>query len=240
LGAENCEERQPKRQRAILLEHLDKIRHIDGFHKCMFIIMPESNFALESSHIEESLKQSLAPSEYHIIREDKEKAGFLTDTQLKEMGTNILKSLIDYGEVRFHANFFTCPSGSNLDKYMQDYKMALDLPQYYLSDALNNPQSEARANILEIAKVQLKEEIVRQLKDWKEEVILDKRQIPKRFYSGKYGNKPDDLAMCLVGGMVMVKKWRNSIREGLTGMNGLNPQNVTSSGYSLTPQNIKW
>jgi hypothetical protein len=159
---------------------------------------------------------------------------------LKEVGTNILQSLIDYGELRFHSKFFTSPSGANLEKYMQDYQMSMDLPQYYLSDAINNPDSEARANVLKIAAFQLKEEIVRQLKDWKEEVVLDKRQLPKRFYSGKYGGKPDDLAMCFVGGMVMIKKFRNAIEETLKELPGLGRQSVTSAGYSLTSRAVQW
>jgi len=220
------------------LEHLDRIRHIQGFHKCKFIVIPESNLALESSHIEESLQQALNPTEYYVIQEDKDKPGFRTDNKLKEIGTNILKSVIDYGQLKFHEKFFTSPMGQNLDKYMQEYKTSFDLPRDYLDDARNNPQSVAREKMLEIAKVQLKEELTRQLKNWKEEIVLDKRQIAKRFYSGKYGGKPDDLCMCLVGGMVMIKKWMITIRDAIEDSN-LGNNTTTNTVFGLTSNTMK-
>jgi hypothetical protein len=201
--------------------------------------MPESNMSLASSLIEENLKQSLRPNEYYIIKEDRQTPGFRTDTGLKELGTNILRSLLDYGQLRFHAAFFTCPSGPNLEKYLNEYKTTLDLPQAYITEAVNNPDSEARRNFLKIAVVQVKEELVRQLKDWKEEVVLNNRGDPKRFYSGKYGNKPDDMTMCLVGGMVMVKKYRHTVQESLEDISGMDARTTNTTSYGLSTPHFK-
>jgi len=59
----------------------------------------------------------------------------------------------------------------------------------------------------------LKEQIITQLREWKEEIRQDKNLLEKRFYSGKYNGKPDDLAMCIVGGSHMIMKWMNSAHK---------------------------
>ena len=197
------------------MEHLDKVRKIPGLEECYFVIMPESNLALTTSNIVDSLKTKLTPDEYYIINEDKGEKGFRTDNGLKAIGTHVLKNIIEYNHLRFHNKFFTCPSGKNLQKYLQAYQSSIDVSPNFFSEACNNPESEANRIIVKIAIVQLKEEIIRQLKDWKEEIIIDVKGNTKTFYSGKHGNKPDDICMCFVGGIIMIRKWIFTIRNAL-------------------------
>lgn len=196
--------------------------------------MPESNMSLATSNIVVSLQQKLRPDEYYVIEEDKNNKGFRTDNDLKAVGTSDLREVIQYNQLRFHTHFFTCPAGENLNKYM-DAIRTLDFPTSKLNEALINPQSEIRYRILDFAKCQLKEEIVNQLKAWSEEVIVDARGNVKTLYSGKHGGKPDDLCMCLVGGVVMIRKWTFAIRRAIQDNANMIRNTVFNSGYDLVP-----
>lgn len=189
---------------------------------------------LATSNIVATLKQKLRPDEYYVIQEDKTQKGFRTDNELKAVGTHDLKEVILYNQLKFHIHFFTCPAGENLNKYM-DAIRSLDFPASKLSEAVANPQSEIRHRILEFAKCQLKEEIVNQLKAWAEEVIVDARGNVKTLYSGKNGGKPDDMCMCLVGGIVMIKKWTFTIRSAIQKSVDTQQNTVYQGGYDLMP-----
>jgi len=185
------------------------------FARTQFIIMPESNLALASSTIKDNLNQVLNKNEFHILGEDGDRPGWRTDNQLKEIGTALLKNVLECGSLRFHSSFFTRPAGKNLEKYFQQYKNNINLTAAFYESAMNDQNSKARSKILDLAVHQLREEIVRQFCDWKEEIIYDVRGNAKKFYSGKYGQKPDDLCMCFVGGILMVKKWQNTVRMAI-------------------------
>jgi len=177
--------------------------------------MPESNLALESSHIADHLENNLASDEYIIVKEDGEKPGFKTDNRLKRIGTQSLKNLLLKGQVRFHKNFFTSPSGLNLEKYLTKLRTTLGVADNFYEKAVSDQSSRAREVILPLAIVSVKEEILNQLSAWKEQVVTAKDGSTKTFYTGKIGGKPDDMAMCMVAACVVIKKFSFTVQRSM-------------------------
>jgi hypothetical protein len=244
VGAENCEERSHLIHRCIVEEHCTHIRqNIPGCQRSKFIFMPESNLALTSSYFHENIKNTFHPSEYEVIMEDRDRPGWRTDKELKVLGTKLLKPLIIMNCLRFHYHFFTCPSGENMKKYANKLVKTGTIRRRYYQASIDNPDSEASHAIRDVAKYDVMHEIVRQLSDWKEEVIISPiTGEAKTTYSGKHGGKTDDLAMCLIGGVVMIRKIQNTyntihkmelkVREQLmsTVGSGMGGNNIQSEG----------
>lgn len=176
--------------------------------------MPESNLGLESSNIAENIQNNFRPGEYHILKDDKDKHGFRTDHDLKEIGSNVLREFLCYGYVRFHKDFFTCPVGKNLEKYLDRLREGtLSESDTFFQSAITIPGGQERLKVLDIAKSYLKEEIIAQFRNWKERTEVDKNGLTKKFYSGKYGGKTDDIMMCIIAASVYVKRWQNTISQ---------------------------
>lgn len=174
--------------------------------------MPESNFALESSHIAVEMSSTFGPHEYEVIAEDRDRPGWRTDNDLKALGTRLLQSIIGTSTLRFHKNFFTCPAGENLKKYASVLSRKGFIDNNYYQTAISNAASEARETIRDLAKYDVRTEIINQLKQWSQEKIVSPvTNEVKTKYHGKFGGKPDDLALCLIAAPFLIRKRQNTV-----------------------------
>ena len=174
--------------------------------------MPESNFGLESSHIAVEMSSTFGRHEYDIFAEDRDRPGWRTDNELKALGTRLLQSIIGTGTLRFHKHFFTCPAGENLKKYASTLSRRGVIDQSFYQAAISNPASEARETIRDMAKYDVRLELINQLKQWSQEKIVSPitNEVKTKFH-GKFGGKPDDMALCIIAAPFLIRKRQNTI-----------------------------
>ena len=208
MGAENCEDRDPIIHRNVLEEHITHItKNITGCSRSLFVIMPESNFALESSHIAETMAHTFLPNQYEIIQEDRDRVGWRTDQETKAVGTRLLQSLVGSNSLRLHRSFFTSPSGENIKKYSSKFAKAGTITPDYYQMSIQFPDSEARETIRNIAKFDVRQEIISQLGRWSQEKSISPiTGEVKTKYHGKFNGKPDDMALCIISAPLLIKK----------------------------------
>lgn len=174
--------------------------------------MPESNFALESSHIAETMTQTFLPTQYEIIYEDNGKPGWRTDQDTKAVGTRLTQSLIGSNTLRLHRLFFTSPAGENIKKYSSKFAKAGTITIDYYQMSIKFPESEARETIRNLARYDVRQELINQLGRWSQEKTISPitGEIKTKFH-GKFHGKPDDLAMCIISAPLLIRKRQATI-----------------------------